>query len=219
MVGQEVPFISSTSRGLAGGQDQNLNPNYGFTRVERQDVGVKLRAKPQISEGDMVLLELEIEVSDTNATQIGTVDILGPTINKSLVTTPISVKDGSTAVIAGLIRDTATRNVNQAPILGDIPWVGSLFKSRTSRREKRNMVVLVTPHIVKENVDLERVTQYKLDEYHDANIEALFKQGFFKKQVRKEQMRKNYRPTFDRAEALTGRRTDRGGFDRGDIKR
>ncbi|MBI2432869.1 MAG: type II secretion system secretin GspD [Candidatus Hydrogenedentes bacterium] len=243
VVGQEVPFISSTSRGLAGsGQnDGNLNSNFGYTRVEREDVGVKLKTVPQISEGDNVLLEIEIEVSDTNATQIGTdnvlleieievsdtnatqigtVDILGPTINKSLVTNKILVKDGSTAVIAGLIRDTATRKNTQPPILGDVPGLGWLFKSKSNRREKRNMVVLVTPHIVKENVDLERVTQYKLEEYHDSNMEEMLEVGFFKKIQRKKEMRRDYRPTFDRTEALTGRRVDdEQDFSRGDLKR
>ena len=76
------------------------------------------------------------------------------------------------------------------------------------------MVVLVTPHIVKEGIDLDRVTQYKVNEYHDANIEELLKKDFFKKQ----DLRKKYRPTFDRSEALTGRRGS-ANYGRGDIKR
>lgn len=221
-VGQEVPFITSTSRPLT---DQRGNVaggagfyGGGFTRVERQDVGVKLKVKPQISEGDYVLLETELEVSDLNAPQIGTVDILGPTTNKSLVKNKVVVKDGATAVMAGLIRDSATRKRNQAPILGDIPVLGSLFGKRSSSGDKRNMVVLVTPHIIKEGTDLERVTQYKVEEYHDSNIDALFKSGFFKKVKQKAEMRKNHRPTFNRSEELRGERAAEP-YGRGDIPR
>jgi general secretion pathway protein D len=220
VVGQEVPFITATSR---PGTDSSGNVvtsaySYGTTRVQREEVGVKLKMTPQISEGDNVLLQIEIEVSDTDAKQIGTVDVLGPTTNKSLIQNKVLVKDGSTAILAGLIRDTAKRDRKQAPFLGDIPAVGWLFRSKSHRREKRNMVVLVTPHIVKENIDMERVAQYKVGEYHDQNIEELLKGGFFKKIKRKSDMRKKHRPTFDRAQSITGRKTSPA-FGRGDVKR
>lgn len=221
VVGQEVPFITSTAspqRTSTG--DVNYGTYGGYTRVEREEVGVKLTVTPQISEGDNVLLEIEIEVSAVaGASQtVGSVDILGPTTNKSLIKNKVLVKDGSTAVLAGLIRDTADRKQVQAPILGDVPVLGWLFRNKTNVREKRNMVVLVTPSIVKENVDLDRVTQHKVGEYHDSNVEELFQKGFFKKVKVKSDMRKKHRPTFDHAESVTGRR-DTEKFGRGDIER
>lgn len=218
VVGQEVPFITSTSSSRRTDGTPDIGSYGGYTRVERQEVGIKLKVTPQISEGDNVLVETEIEISDTDATQIGTVDIVGPTTNKSVVTNKSLVKDGSTAVIAGLIRDSSKRDRTQPPVLGDIPVIGWLFSSKSDRREKRNMVVLLTPHIVKEGMDLDRLTQAKVNDYYDSNVQELFNAGFFKKVSKKHDMRKNYRPTMNRSEALTGRA---GGepFRRGDVSR
>ncbi|HOV61562.1 MAG TPA: type II secretion system secretin GspD [Candidatus Hydrogenedentes bacterium] len=218
VVGQEVPFITATSSSRRNDGTVDVGVYGGYTRVERQEVGIKLKVTPQISEGDNVQIKTEIEISDTDAKQIGTVDILGPTTNKSVVTNKSLVKDGSTAVIAGLIRDSAKRERTQAPVLGDIPVVGWLFGSKSNRREKRNMVVLITPHIVKESADMERLTQDKMNKYYDAHVEELFKAGFFDKIFRKYTKRENYRPTLERAESMTGRR-ETPSFNRGDMKR
>lgn len=216
VVGQEVPFVVGTSSPRTSGEGDLIST--GFTRVQREEVGVKLKVTPQISEGDYVALLLEIEVSDLDAQQVGTVDILGPTTNKSLVNNRVVVKDGGTAVIAGLIRDNKNRKVTQSPLLGDVPLLGWLFRSKSDTRNKRNMVVLVTPHIVKEGIDLSRVTQYKVEEYRDANVDALFEKGFFKRVKQKHDNRKDYRPTQARTEALVGTSSSTG-FGRGDIKR
>ncbi len=222
VVGQEVPFITSTSspRGSNANTDGTANQSYygGYTRIQREEVGVKMTVTPQISEGDNVLLEIEVEVSDTDAAQIGTIDIVGPTTNKTLINNKVLVKDGATAVLAGLIRDNTSRKRKQPPILGDLPVLGWLFRSKTSVFEKRNLVVLVTPHIVKESIDLERVTHHKVTEYHDANVEELMNQGFFKKVKLKSKIRKKHRPTFDKSQSLTGSRAG-SKFGRGDIKR
>jgi general secretion pathway protein D len=222
IVGQEVPFVTSQGRTSfdESGNPVSLGFTGGFNQIQREDVGVQLQVTPQISEGDNVLLEIEIEISDTDAQQIGTVDLLGPTTNKTQITNKVLVKDGSTAVLAGLIRDNAVRDRTQSPVLGDLPVLGVLFRNRSNRHEKRNLVVLVTPSIIKEHTDLKRVTQYKVDEYHDTNIDQLFNAGFFKKVKKKAEQRKEHRPTFDRSEALTGRRSESSiGFSRGDIER
>lgn len=215
-VGQEVPFIVGTSRPqtASDGQLQGV----GFTRIEREEVGVLMNVTPQISEGDYVLLDIEVEISDTDADQIGTVDIVGPTINQSIVRNQVVVKDGSTAVIGGLIRDNFNRRKSQPPVLGDVPVIGWLFRSSSKERAKRNMVVLVTPHIIKEGIDSERITQYKVGEYYDANIQAILDAGFFKKVKKKMNNNVQNRPTFIRSEDIIGQRsTNRYG--RGDIKR
>ncbi len=218
VVGQEVPFITSTSSSRRTDGSADVGMYGGYTRVERQEVGIKLKVTPQISEGDNVLVQTEIEISDTDAKQIGTVDIVGPTTNKSVVTNKTLVKDGATAVMAGLIRDNSKRDQTQPPILGDIPVVGWLFSSKADRREKRNMVVLLTPHIVKEGMDLDRLTKQKVNDYYDANVEELFKAGFFKKISRKKDLRDNYRPTLNRSKELTGRASS-DPFKRGDTPR
>ncbi|MBX3180270.1 MAG: type II secretion system secretin GspD [Candidatus Hydrogenedentes bacterium] len=226
-VGKEVPFITGSSRPQTTGGGNNVdgfNTSFGTTRIQREDVGVKLKVTPQISEGDNVLLEVEIEVSDIADTdpRVGTPDIVGPTTNKSLFTNKVLVKDGWTAVLAGLIRDSTNRTRNQTPILGDAPLVGWLFRSKRDTRQKSNLVVLVTPHIVKESVDMERLTQYKLNEYHDANLQEVLEQGFFKRVKKKQDRRKSHRPTFEESAAITGRDTgsdQSSSFRRGDMKR
>lgn len=223
VVGNEVPFITSQQRGLTGTTtQQSVNPYYGYTRVQREDVGIKLTVTPQISEGDNVLLQMEIEDSSIVNIPVaqGGVDpnIAGPTTAKSQIKNKILVKDGSTAVIGGLIKDEKNRTRSQPPVFGDIPLIGWLFGKRSNNMTKKNLVVLVTPHIVKEGVDLDRVTQYKIGEYHDTNIDQLFERGFFKKIKKKRNLRKQHHPTFDRSEELLGlRETVRYG--RGDIKR
>lgn len=223
VVGNEVPFITSQQRGLTGtAQQAAVNPYYGYTRVQRQDVGIKLTVTPQISEGDNVLLQMEIEDSSIVNIPVaqGGVDpnIAGPTTAKSQIKNKILVKDGSTAVIGGLIKDEKNRTRTQPPVLGDIPLLGWLFGRRDNKMTKKNLVVLVTPHIVKEGVDLDRVTQYKIGEYHDTNIDQLFERGFFKKVKKKRELRKRHHPTFDRSEELLGQR-ETVLYGRGDIKR
>lgn len=220
-VGQEIPYVTSQGRTSldANGNPQSNSFYGGFNQVQREDVGVKLRVTPQISEGESILLELELEISDTDANQIGDVNLLGPTLNKSLVSNKVLVKDGSTAVLAGLIRDTNTRKRAQPPVLGDVPVVGWLFRSKSNTRTKRNMVVLVTPTIIKEGQDHERVTQYKVDEFRDTNFEELWhNKSFFKKVKQKANLRKNNRPTVDKSEELVGERNSEK-LSKGDIER
>ncbi|MCF6283919.1 MAG: hypothetical protein L3K26_01825, partial [Candidatus Hydrogenedentes bacterium] len=223
-VGQEVPFITGSSRPSTSNDGQVIGSQFGTTRIQREDVGVKLKVTPQISEGDHVLLEISIEVSDiaNQESQVGSADIVGPTTNKSLFENKVLVKDGSTAVLAGLIRDSADRSRNQAPILGDLPLLGWLFRSKGNSRQKSNLVVLVTPHIVKESVDMERLTLHKLNEYHETNLDELFEQGFFERVKKKHRRRKNHRPTHRVSAAITGRDTGSAAssdFGRGDMKR
>jgi len=223
-VGKEVPFITGTSRPATNVDGDITGSQFGTTRIQREDVGVKLVVTPQISEGDNVLLQVSIEVSDIAEADanVGNVDLVGPTTNKSLFENKVLVKDGSTAVLAGLIREATNRTRNQAPVLGDLPLLGTLFRSKSNNRQKSNLVVLITPHIVKESVDMERLTLHKLNEYHDTNLSELFEQGFFTRIKKKHDRRKNHRPTFEESAAITGRDTGSAastGFRRGDIKR
>ena len=217
-VGQEVPFVTNQRRSTNTANQQNSFNFNNFNSITREDVGVKLAFTPQISEGDNVLLEVELEVSDLDADQIGDVNLLGPTTNKSLITTNVLVNNGSTAVLAGFIRDTANRRRNQVPVAGDLPVLGWLFRGKSNSSNKRNMVVLATPHIIKEETDLERLTQFKVNQYHTANLDQFLDEGFFKKVKKKAEKRKKFRPTANKAEAITGQRHNET-FNRGDIKR
>src|SRR5690606_5454614 len=126
-----------------------------------EDVGMKLTMLPQISEGDYVNLQLEVELSQPVQSSVGAdPNIVGPTIQKTNVTNEVVVKDGSIGVIGGFLRESTDRSMRQTPILGDVPMLGWLFRRKDNQRAKRNLVMLVTPQIIKERKDLDRISQY-----------------------------------------------------------
>ncbi len=211
VVGQEVPFVTGSTRSL----NQSAVDSSVYSRVDRQDVGVKMTVSPQISEGDFVMLDLTVEVSSIAAQQVGTVDVLGPTVNKSEIEDRVVIRNGSTAVIGGLMKETRDRSRTQPPILGDVPLIGWLFRNKSNIRQKDNLVVLVTPHVVKQGIDLARLTEHHMRQFEDANIDALFESGFIKRIKKKHQLRTRYSPTRQKtAEILEGE-----GFTRGDMQR
>ncbi|MFO7775262.1 MAG: type II secretion system secretin GspD [Candidatus Hydrogenedentota bacterium] len=212
LVGQEVPFISGTRPAL---EDSDFRSS-ALTRVNREDVGIMLEVTPRVSEGDYVSLEMDVEVSQTVESPVGAdPNVVGPTLSKSQVTNRVVVKDGSVAIIGGLISEDTDKATRQTPILGDVPLLGWLFGQRTSARQKRNLVVLVTPHIVHDDRDSDRLTQAKLGEFHRRNVDILFEQGFIKKLRGRHEMRTEYRPSEEMSEQLM-----RGGqFQRGDMER
>ncbi len=153
MVGQNVPFIT--------GQTQNATTGSGtlFNSVERKDVGIKMTLTPQISSDDNVRLEVNQEISDVIATS--TTNPAGPTTSKRSATTTVVVKDGQTMVIGGLIRDNVVASTSKVPFLGDIPLLGWLFKSKTTSIEKTNLMIFITPYIIKSEEDANSLTRQK----------------------------------------------------------
>lgn len=137
LVGQEVPVITGSTLG-----NNNQNP---FQQVERKEVGVKLKIKPQINEGSAVNLEIEQEVSSI-AGSTG-VDIV---TNKRKIKNTVLVDDGDTIVLGGLVDDDVQESVSKVPLLGDIPLLGNLFKSQRTTKVKRNLLVFIRPTIVRD---------------------------------------------------------------------
>jgi len=231
VVGQEVPvpsmrsgyssYPNSTTSTTNTTTNQNLSSMYGMNAyggsgINRQDVGVKMKVTPHINEGDYVSLETEIEVSEATQSSVGIdTNELGPTFNKSKVTNNVVVKDGTTGVIGGLIKEVAQHTRSQTPGLGDLPLLGWLFRNKTDVRKKQNVVILITPHIVKDGIDLDRVTDYKMGEFREANVDALFEKGFIKKIRKGSQMRNSHHPSINRSEEMQTNEK----FGRGDIKR
>jgi len=220
VVGQEVPVPNMRSGYSYSQQSQPTTPYGGLTTssrgISREDVGVKMTVKPHINEGDYVSTEIEIEVSQPIVSDVGiTADELGPTFKKSQITNNVVVKDGSTAVIGGLISETTDHSRRQAPLLGDIPLIGWVFRSKGDARRKNNLVVLLTPHIVKESAELERLTAYRMDEFREANLDVLFEEGFIRKIKKRRYMRTKYRPTTERGLTFDAET----GFGRGDVER
>ncbi len=141
MVGQNVPFKT--------GQTQNATTGSGtlFNTIERKDVGIKLSLTPQITSDDNVRLDINQEISDV--IESSSLNDAGPTTSKRSASTTVVVKDRETMVIGGLIRDNVTSSTMKVPLLGDIPILGWLFKYKTSRVEKTNLMIFITPYIIK----------------------------------------------------------------------
>ncbi|AWB56482.1 type II secretion system secretin GspD [Colwellia sp. Arc7-D] len=137
IVGQEVPIITGAQTG-----SNNSNP---FQTVERQEIGIKLKVTPQINEGSGVQLTIEQEVSSVSGAT--GVDI---SINKREIKTTVMADDGATVILGGLIDEDVQESVQKVPILGDIPFIGHLFKSTSNTKRKRNLMVFLRPTIVRD---------------------------------------------------------------------
>ena len=148
IVGEEVPVITGSS--ASSGND---NP---FQTVERREVGIKLKVTPQINEGDAVQLTIEQEVSQVLGST--SVDV---TFAKRQVNTTILADSGQTIVIGGLLDDKVIESVSKVPWLGDIPWIGNLFKSTSSTTQKRNLMVFIKPTIIRDNSSIRGVSNRK----------------------------------------------------------
>jgi general secretion pathway protein D len=143
VVGRNVPFIASRATDAAN--LENL-----FTTIERHDVGIMLRLRPQITADDLVRLTIFEEVSDIEEVTVGGSDpnLVGPTTTIRSASTSIAARDGQTVVIGGLLSDTIRDREERVPYLGRIPVLGWLFKRDTDRRTKTNLLVFLTPHIL-----------------------------------------------------------------------
>ena len=141
VVGQNVPFLTGqyTSSNTATGA---VNP---FQTIERKDVGLTLKVKPQISETGTVKLTIFQEVSS-----IGTSTTSGYITNKRSIESNVLVEDGAIVVLGGLLSDDYAGNKSQVPSLGDIPGLGWLFKSETRSRTKSNLMVFLRPVVVRD---------------------------------------------------------------------
>ncbi len=155
LIGENVPFVtgSFSNSNNAG----TVNP---FTTVERKDVGLMLRVKPQINENGTVKMVI---YQETSAVKEDTAKASnGPTTTKRTIESTILVEDGSIIVLGGLLEDRFTGNQQKVPYLGDIPGVGVLFRSDTRVRKKTNLMVFLRPVVVR---DANASTQLSMDRY------------------------------------------------------
>lgn len=154
IVGQTVPFVTGSYVTNSG--DGSSNP---FQTIEREDVGLTLKLRPQISEGGTVKLDLYQEVSSIDDTATSTAGII---TRKRALDTSVLVDDGQIIVLGGLLEDSGTSGEQSVPILGDIPFIGSFFRYTSRHRTKTNLMVFLRPHIVRSSDDSNRLT---LDRY------------------------------------------------------
>jgi general secretion pathway protein D len=158
IVGQNIPFVTGRASDIS-------NIENVFTQVERKDVGVKLRVRPQVAEGDIVVLEVQQEVSAVVRQGLTEAQLLqvGPITTIRSAQTTVSVGDGRTVVIGGLISNRDESGDSKVPVLGDIPLLGRLFTYERRDRDKVNLIVFLTPHVIRSPRDLDIVSDDRRD--------------------------------------------------------
>jgi general secretion pathway protein D len=153
-VGQEVPFVSGsfTNTGAVGG---SVNP---FQTIQRKQVGVKLVITPQINEGNALLLKISQEISSIAQSVEGAADLI---TNQRIIETTVIVEDGGILVLGGLIEDVLRESDQRVPVLGSIPFLGALFRSRTTDKTKTNLMIFIRPKILRNDVQTALETNAK----------------------------------------------------------
>ena len=159
VIGQNVPFVTGqfTNTGSGSSANGSVNP---FQTIERKDVGLTLRVKPQISENGTIKMVIFQEVSSVQASSINS--STGLITNKRTIESTVLVDDGGIVVLGGLLQDEYAGNQEKVPGLGDIPIFGNLFKSETRNRKKTNLMVFLRPVVLR---DARATTNFSLDRY------------------------------------------------------
>lgn len=163
LVGQNVP--------LATGQALSTNFDNAFRTVQRQDIGIQLDVRPQINAGGTIKLALRQEVSSIARTVV-TQNVPDLILNKREIATTVTVEDGQIVALGGLIDEDERRSIEKVPLLGDIPGLGALFRSRSRNRTKTNLMVFIRPTIVRDADDAQRLAGERYDYIRTAQAAA-----------------------------------------------
>ena len=164
VVGQNVPFVTGSFTSTGTG---TTSP---FQTIERKDVGITLKIKPQIGENGTVRMTIYQESSSVATTTAVGTDNAGPTTNKRSIDSTIVVDDGQIVVLGGLIEDTYNTTRSKVPLLGDIPYIGALFRSESRERKKTNLMVFLRPVVMRDQAASNKVS---LDRYDYIRAEQL----------------------------------------------
>ncbi|MBL8306346.1 MAG: type II secretion system secretin GspD [Rubrivivax sp.] len=170
VVGENVPFITGqfTNTGSSGGS--TVNP---FQTIERKDVGITLRIRPQIGEGGAVRMQIFQEQSSVKTdTAAGTTNA-GPSTTKRSIENTVVVDDGSILVLGGLIEDRYINSQSKVPLLGDLPFIGGLFRSESRERKRTNLMVFLRPVVMR---DAESAARFSNGRYEQIRAQQQDKQ-------------------------------------------
>lgn len=153
-VGEEVPFVTGSFSSISN----NTSSGNPFTTVNREEVGVMLKVKPQISKGNGVRLEIEQESSKVKSGDPGL-----QTTSKSTMQTNVMIQDGELLVLGGLIEDQTSDNASKVPLLGDIPLLGRLFRSSVKGDTKKVLMMFIRPTIIRTAADARKLSKNKFE--------------------------------------------------------
>ncbi len=158
VVGENVPFITGQFTNTGGG-GATTNP---FQTIERKDVGITLRIRPQIGEGGAVRMTIFQEQSSVKETTAAGTTNAGPSTTKRSIENTVVVDDGAILVLGGLIEDRFVTSRSKVPLLGDIPFIGALFRSESRERKRTNLIVFLRPIVLR---DADSANRLSLDRY------------------------------------------------------
>jgi len=186
VVGQDVPFITGSTRALGQTVGTGGYPSV-FSQIRRQDVGITLKVTPQISEGEYVKLELVVTNSSVAPPAPGVPDanIAGPTLSKSEIQNQIVIQDGHTAVLGGLLSTSGSTGRSKIPLLGDIPLLGFFFRRTSTKDLKRNLVIFITPTIVKTGDQMTQLSEAQRAIYDESKMETLTAHNYLRRVFKK----------------------------------
>jgi len=180
MVGQEVPFITQSYLTDAG---QTINT------IQYDEVGIILTVTPHINPDGLVIMDVYPQISALNKTTTvpistggtgGTVN--APVFDMRAAQSRVAIRDGHTIVIGGLMQDDLQETVNKVPLLGDIPWLGALFRSTHKEKVKTELLIFLTPHVAKQPEDL--VSMSENEEKNTKEIRGAIEPGAYDDQMK-----------------------------------
>ncbi|RQS11362.1 type II secretion system protein GspD [Burkholderia sp. Bp9002] len=159
VVGQNVPIPTGSYSNLTSGTGGNA-----FNTYDRRDVGLTLHVKPQITDGGILKLQLYTEDSSVVQSTVSTAaNNPGPTFNKRSIQSTVLADNGEIIVLGGLMQDNYNTSNSKVPLLGDIPWIGQLFRSESKSRQKTNLMVFLRPVIINDRETAQAVTANRYD--------------------------------------------------------
>jgi general secretion pathway protein D len=167
-VGNEVP--------ISTGSALNISTSAPIVNsVEYRDTGIILKITPRVNSGGLVLLDIAQEVSDVQDNTSSGID--SPIIEERKIATSVAVQDGETVALGGLMKNEVTKGRSSVPLLGDIPVLGHLFGDTTGKLQRTELVVLLTPHVVRAPIDARAVTKELMEKIHEGAPKPIIPHG------------------------------------------
>ena len=163
-VGQQVPFVTGSYTNTGAGGDGAQNP---FQTIERENVGITLTVTPHINDGDSVVLDITQEVSSISGVSLIASDLI---TNERKIQTKVLAQDNRVVVLGGLIKDDVQDATQKVPLLGDIPYLGRLFRIDGEKVTKTNLLIFIRPTIIRDNKDLAGATADKYRFIRDQQV-------------------------------------------------
>lgn len=179
VIGKNVPFVT----GSYSGTGASSSPSNPFQTIERQDIGLTLKIKPQINEGNSVVLDIDQEISSLAASNESASDLI---TNKRSIKTKVIVEDNQIIVLGGLMQDNYTTTTQKVPILGDLPFIGKAFQNNRTTKIKQNLMIFIHPIIMRDVLNADGYTRQKYSKIRRAQRNSrVTSRGILKQKARR----------------------------------